>query len=166
MVGKQLAGAFTYLIRTISFAALIVLPALEARADASDEIKEFMTTYRDAFDTGHNREIAAFYDAPFYMLAPNGDLRSYDTQKDVRQTVKKWRRYLAHYGFERTEWVTLNVKALSDGTGLVSSVLDRFNSKGERFHRGGATYTVHKRDGAWKIFLIHIHDPEAAIAFE
>ena len=71
-----------------------------------------------------------------------------------------------HNGFERSEWVSLNVKPLSDDTAIVSTVLDRFKSDGERLQRAGATYTLRKEDGAWKIFLIHIHEPEMVAEFK
>ena len=144
--------------------SLMVLTA-SARADTAEEVTEFMNSYLLTFDTGHANEIKVFYDAPLFMMGPNGDLRSYEGDK-MRRTVKRWRFYLKHYGFERSEWHVLNVNALAEGSAVVSTVVDRFNPEGERFHRGGATYTLRKQDGTWKIFLIQIHEPDMVIAAE
>jgi ketosteroid isomerase-like protein len=137
--------------------------AASAQADTADEVTAFMEDYLHTFDTGHANEIKAFYDAPLFMMGPTGDLRSYEGDK-MRRTVKRWRFYLKHYGFERSEWNVLNVNALAEGSAVVSTVVDRYNPKGERFHRSGATYTLRKQDGDWKIFLIQIHEPEMVIA--
>ena len=142
--------------------SLMVLTA-SAHADTAEEVTEFMNSYLQTFDTGHANEIKAFYDAPLFMMGPNGDLRSYEGDK-MRRTVKRWRFYLKHYGFERSEWHVLNVNALAEGSAVVSTVVDRFNPEGERFHRSGATYTLRKQEGTWKIFLIQIHEPEMGIA--
>ncbi len=142
--------------------SLMVLTA-SAHADTAEEVTEFMNSYLQTFDTGHANEIKAFYDAPLFMMGPNGDLRSYEGDK-MRRTVKRWRFYLKHYGFERSEWHVLNVNALAEGSAVVSTVVDRFNPEGERFHRSGATYTLRKQEGTWKIFLIQIHEPEMVIA--
>ena len=125
-----------------------------------------MNDYLSTFDKGYSRDLAAHYDAPLYMLAPNGDLRAYETPKQIRRTVKKWKRHLLHNGFKRSDWVTLNVKPLGAGTALVSAVFDRFHDSGRLLQRGAATYTVHKKDGDWKIFLIHIHDPDDVVTFD
>ena len=142
--------------------SLMVLTA-SAHADTAEEVTEFMNSYLQTFDTGHANEHKAFYDAPLFMMGPNGDLRSYEGDK-MRRTVKRWRFYLKHYGFERSEWHVLNVNALAEGSAVVSTVVDRFNPEGERFHRSGATYTLRKQEGTWKIFLIQIHEPEMVIA--
>ena len=142
--------------------SLMVLTA-SAHADTAEEVTEFMNSYLQTFDTGHANEIKAFYDAPLFMMGPNGDLSSYEGDK-MRRTVKRWRFYLKHYGFERSEWHVLNVNALAEGSAVVSTVVDRFNPEGERFNRSGATYTLRKQEGTWKIFLIQIHEPEMVIA--
>ena len=100
------------------------------------------------------------------MLAPNGDLRAYDTPKDIRLTIKKWKRYMIHSGFEDSRWVALNVNRLTDGTAIASTAFERVNSRGQVYQRGGATYTLRKKDGKWVITLIHIHDPEAVLSLD
>jgi ketosteroid isomerase-like protein len=155
--------ASRWLARVAGAAVSVMLLVTSAQADTTEEVTEFMKDYLHTFDTGHADEIKAFYDAPLFMMGPNGDLRTYEGDK-MRRTVKRWRFYLRHYGFERSEWHVLNVNALAEGSAVVSTVVDRYNPKGERFHRSGATYTLRKQDGTWKIFLIQIHEPEMVIA--
>lgn len=137
-----------------------------ASTDTEDEIRDFMMGYLETFNSGYARDLAAHYDAPMYMLAPNGDIRDYDTPKTIRMTVKKWKRNLIRAGFDHSEWKVLNVRPLSDSTGVVSTVFERYTGSGQVMQRGAATYTVHKREGSWKIFLIHIHDPDAVMTFQ
>ena len=148
----------------IASAAAAVLAAVAVsgaapRAAADTGAESFMRDYLETFDHGHAREIIAHYDAPLYMLAPNGDLRSYETPKDIRLTVKKWKRYMLHSGFQDSRWVTLNVRELTEGTAVASTAFERVNTRGQVYQRGGATYTLRKKDGRWAIFLIHIHPP-------
>ena len=143
---------------------MLALPAQGATGDA--EIDTFMRNYLETFDHGHAWEIVAHYDAPLLMLAPNGDLRAYETPKDIRLTIKKWKRYMIHGGFEDSRWVALNVKRLTDGTAIASTAFERLNSRGQVYQRAGATYTLRKKDGKWVIMLIHIHDPDAVMSFD
>ena len=148
-------------------AAACVMLALPAQGAPGDpEIESFMRNYLDTFDHGHARDIVAHYDAPLFMLAPNGDLRAYDTSKDIRLTIKKWKRYMIHSGFEDSRWVALNVNRLTDGTAIASTAFERVNSRGQVYQRGGATYTLRKKEGKWVITLIHIHDPEAVLSLD
>ena len=150
-----------------AIAAACVVLALPAQGAPGDpEIDSFMRAYLDTFDHGHARDIVAHYDAPLFMLAPNGDLRAYDTPKDIRLTIKKWKRYMIHGGFEDSRWVALNVNRLTDGTALASTAFERVNSRGQVYQRGGATYTLRKKDGKWVIMLIHIHEPEAVLSLD
>ena len=142
---------------------LLINPAQANTIDK--EVRQFMQSYLSTFDKGYSRDVANYYANSMLMLAPNGDLRSFDTPKVIRRTVKKWKRYLLHNGFESSRWVDLNVRSLSDSTALVSTVFERLNSKGEVFQRGGATYTLRRSEGDWKIWLIHIHDPHKAFSF-
>ena len=150
---------------------IVVLCALSlfinpVQANTTDkEVRQFMESYLSSFDTGYSRDVANYYAESMLMLAPNGDLRSFDTPKVIHRTVKKWKRYLFHHGFKSSRWVDLNVRALSDNTALVSTVFERLNSRGEVFQRGAATYTLRRREDDWKIWLIHIHDPNRVFSF-
>ncbi len=160
-------GLGTGLASFAAVAAACVVLALPAQGAPGDpEIDSFMRNYLDTFDHGHARDIVAHYDAPLFMLAPNGDLRAYDTPKDIRLTIKKWKRYMIHSGFEDSRWVALNVNRLTDGTAIASTAFERVNSRGQVYQRGGATYTLRKKDGKWVITLIHIHDPEAVLSLD
>ncbi len=160
-------GPGAWLASFAAVAAACVMLALPAQGAPGDpEIDSFMRNYLDTFDHGHARDIVAHYDAPLFMLAPNGDLRAYDTPKDIRLTIKKWKRYMIHSGFEDSRWVALNVNRLTDGTAIASTAFERVNSRGQVYQRGGATYTLRKKDGKWVITLIHIHDPEAVLSLD
>lgn len=155
---RALAGALLFLT-----AASMPAPT---SADASAEVHAFMEDYVSVFDTGYARQVVARFHAPLYMLAPNGDVRSFETSKDIRLTVKKWKQYMIRAGFGHTELKVLNVRALSDSTALASTAFDRFSTSGEVYQQGGATYTLVKKDDGWKIFMIHIHDPGQVLGFD
>ncbi|MCY4003893.1 MAG: hypothetical protein OXF33_09345 [Rhodospirillales bacterium] len=151
----------------VAIAAVWVMLALPVQGATGDaEIDTFMRNYLETFDHGHAWEIVPLYDAPLFMLAPNGDLRAYETPKDIRLTIKKWKRYMFHGGFEDSRWVALNVKRLTEGTAIASTAFERLNSRGQVYQRGGATYTLRKKDGNWVITLIHIHDPDAVMSID
>ena len=152
-------------------AALMLGVGLAASAGASNrevteaEIRAFMESYLETFNRGYSRQVVGHYDAPLFMMAPNGDVRSYDTERSIRMTVRDWKRQLIRSGFDHSEWEVLNVRSLGDGAGLASAVFKRLTGSGDVIQRGAATYTVHKKDGDWKIFLIQIHDPDDVIEF-
>ena len=54
---------------------------------------------------------------------------------------------------------------MSDDTALVSTVFNRIKNTGDLLYQGAATYTLLRQDGAWKIFLMHVHEPERALGF-
>ncbi|MEM7254835.1 MAG: DUF4440 domain-containing protein [Pseudomonadota bacterium] len=150
----------------IGLCLVFASPGGQASQDSTEEaVRAFMNTYLETFDSGHANQITAQYTAPMMMLAPNGDVRTYETQKNIRRTVKKWKRYLNHNGYDRSEWVSLNVRALSDDTAVASTVFDRYDTSGNVFQRGAATYTLRREDDQWKIWLIHIHNPDRVLAF-
>ncbi|MCH9671644.1 MAG: hypothetical protein K0U93_09370 [Gammaproteobacteria bacterium] len=154
------------LIRAFAIFCMLAVSSGLVSAGTDDDVRAFMEGYLTTFDRGYAKDVSIHYAAPLMMLAPNGDVRTYDTPKKVRRTVKKWKRYLFHNGFERSAWVDLNVRALSDRTAIASTVFERFNTKGEMFQRGAATYTLRKEEDQWKIWLIHVHEPDKAFAFK
>lgn len=155
-----------FLGRFASRMIIVMVLLWSGAARAGSDVESFMRAYLGDFDNGHARDIAAHYNTPLYMLAPNGDLRVYETPKDIRLTVKKWKRYMIKGGFDHSEWVKLNVKAVTEGTALASTAFNRVDSRGQVFQRGGATYTLRKQDGEWKIFLIHIHGPDDVLSLD
>ena len=52
---------------------------------------------------------------------------------------------------------------MSDDTAIVSTVFKRIKDNGDLLFQGAATYTLLRQDGQWKIFLMHVHEPEKAL---
>lgn len=145
--------------------AAVLLSAVAAQADTRDDVLAFMNHYLDSFDNQSSRYIASLHHAPLYLLAPHGVLTEFETSEKVRRAVRRWKRTLNYNGYDHTEWVSVNVQPMSDDTALVSTVFKRIKNTGELLFQGAATYTLLRQDDAWKIFLMHVHEPERALAF-
>ena len=143
-----------------------LLAATAAQAGIKDDVLAFMDHYLDSFDNQSSRYTASLHHAPLYLLAPHGVLTEFETPEKIRRTVRRWRRTLNYSGYDHTEWVSVNVKPMSDDTAIVSTVFNRIKGTGELLHRGAATYTLLRQDGEWKIFLMHVHEPERALEFD
>lgn len=143
-----------------------LLVAATAQADTKDDVLAFMNHYLDSFDTQNSHYIASLHHAPLYLLAPHGVLTAFETPEKIRRTMRRWRRTLNYNGYDHTEWVSVNVRPMSDDTAIVSTVFNRIKGTGERLFQGAATYTLLRQDGEWKIFLMHVHKPERALGFD
>lgn len=159
--GHRARGAFR--MRWLLVLAVAFLGAATAQADTKDDVLAFMDHYLDSFDNQPSRHTASLHHAPMYLLAPHGVLTAFETTDKVRRTVRRWRRTLNFNGYDHTEWVSVNVQPMSDDTAIVSTVFDRIKGTGELLFRGAATYTLLRQDGEWKIFLMHVHEPERAL---
>ena len=148
----------------LALAGLFLLAAA-SQADTKDDVLAFMDHYLDSFDNQNSRYTASLHHAPFYLLAPHGVLTGFETPDKIRRTMRRWRRTLNYNGYDHTEWVSVNVQSMSDDTAIVSTVFNRIKGTGDLLFRGAATYTVLRQDGAWKIFLVHVHEPERALGF-
>ena len=146
--------------------AMLLLCAVAVQADTRDDVLAFMNHYLDSFDNQSSRYIASLHHAPLYLLAPHGVLSEFETSEKIRRTVRRWKRTLNHNGYDRTEWVSVSVQPMSDDTAIVSTVFNRIKNTGELLHQGAATYTLLRQDGAWKIFLMHVHEPGRALGFD
>ncbi len=146
--------------------AVVLICTVAAQADTRDDVLAFMNHYLDSFDNKSSRYIASLHHAPLYLLAPHGVVTEFETSEKIRRTVRRWKRTLNHRGYDHTEWVSVNVQPMSDDTALVSTVFNRVKGTGELLHQGAATYTLLRQDGEWKIFLMHVHEPERALGFD
>ena len=146
--------------------AAVFLGAATAQADTKDDVLVFMNHYLDSFDNQNSRYTASLHHAPFYLLAPHGVLTAFETSEKIRRTVRRWRRNLNYNGYDHTEWVSVNVQPMSDDTAIVSTVFNRIKNTGELLFQGAATYTLLRQDGEWKIFLMHVHEPDRALGFD
>ena len=143
----------------------ILLLAAIAQSDTRDDVLAFMDHYLDSFDNQPSRYTASLHHAPLYLLAPHGALTVFETPDKIRRTVRRWRRHLNFNGYDHTEWESVHVQPMSDDTAIVSTVFRRIKSTGELLFQGAATYTLLRRDGEWRIFLMHVHEPERALGF-
>lgn len=146
--------------------AAILLLATTAQSDTREDIRAFMDHYLDSFDNQPSRITAALHHAPMYLLAPHGVLTEFETSNNIRRTIRRWRRNLNFNGYDHTEWEAVNVQPMSDDTAIVSTVFRRIKNNGDLLFQGAATYTLLRRDGEWKIFLMHVHDPDRALGFD
>lgn len=155
-----------YRITWLLALAGILLVAATAQADTKEDVLAFMDHYLDSFDNQPSRYTASLHHAPMYLLAPHGVLTAFETSENIRRTLRRWRRHLNYNGYDHTEWVSVNVRPMSDDTAIVSTVFNRIKNTGELLFKGAATYTLLRQDGAWRIFLMHVHEPERALGFD
>ena len=155
-----------YRITWLLALAAVLLGAATAQADTKADVLVFMNHYLDSFDNENSRYTASLHHAPFYLLAPHGVLTEFETTDKVRRTVRRWRRTLNYNGYDHTEWVSVHVQPMSDDTAIASTVFNRIKNTGELLFQGAATYTLLRQEGAWKILLMHVHEPERALGFE
>ena len=158
-------GAAYRIVWLLALAAAF-FAAATAQADTKDDVLAFMNHYLDSFDNQPSRYTASLHHAPMYLLAPHGVLTAFETSENIRRTLRRWRRHLNYNGYDHTEWVSVNVQPMSDDTAIVSTVFNRIKNTGELLFKGAATYTLLRQDGEWKIFLIHVHDPERALGYD
>ena len=164
MTDRHRARAACPTVWLLALAGLL-MAAVTAQADTREEVLAFMDHYLDSFDNQNSRYTASLHHAPMYLLAPHGVLTEFETTDKVRRTVRKWRRALNYNGYDHTEWVSVNPQPMSDDTAIVSTVFKRIKGTGEVLFEGAATYTLVRQDGEWKIFLMHVHEPERALGF-
>ena len=69
-------------------------------------------------------------------------------------------------GVAASRYIQLNVKALSADTALASTEVERADEHGKVRANTGATYTLVRVDGQWKIYLIHLHSRETVFNFQ
>lgn len=162
--GHRARGAFR--MRWLLPLAMALLGAATAQADTKDDVLAFMNHYLDSFDNQNSRYTASLHHAPLYLLAPHGVLTEFETPEKIRRTVRRWRRNLNYNGYDHTEWVSVSVQPMSDDTAIVSTIFNRIKGTGELLFQGAATYTLLRQDGEWKIFLMHVHEPERALDFD
>ena len=144
----------------------ILLLAATAQSDTREDVLAFMDHYLDSFDNENSRYTASLHHAPMYLLAPHGALTEFETTDKIRRTVRRWRRSLNFNGYDHTEWVSVNVQPMSDDTAIASTVFKRIKDNGDLLFEGAATYTLVRQDGEWKIFLMHVHEPERALGLD
>jgi ketosteroid isomerase-like protein len=145
---------------------IIFLTAAAAWADGDSEVESFMHHYLNTFDTGHIWEITPLYSDPFYMLAPSGGIKSFEGARGIKKSIKDWKFYMKKAGVATSRYIQLNVKALSEDTALASTEVERADEHGKVRANTGATYTLVRVDGQWKIYLIHLHSRETVFNFQ
>ena len=155
-----------YRIAWLLALAVALFGVAAAQADTKGDVLAFMDHYLESFDNQPSRYTASLHHAPMYLLAPHGVLTAFETSEKIRRTLRRWRRHLNYNGYDHTEWVSVNVQPMSDDTAIVSTVFNRIKNTGELLFKGAATYTLLRQDGEWKIFLMHVHDPERALGYD
>jgi len=135
-------------------------------ADSRSDAEAFMSQYLQTFDTGHAREITTLYNDPFYMLSPSGEIKVFEGERKIRKSIRDWKFYMRKDGVASSRYVRLNVRALSSDTALASAEVERADEHGKVRANTGATYTLIRSNGQWKIYLIHLHSREQVLNFK
>ncbi len=136
------------------------------KADSQQSAVEFMEEYLSTFDSGYAQDITDLYNDPFYMVAPNGDIQIFESEKGIRKAIKSWKFYMKKGGVARSQYGELNVQALSEDTAIASALVERINEEEELLTSTGATYNLRREAGSWKIFVIQLHGAGSIIRFK
>src|SRR4030042_687825 len=115
-----------------------------------DAIARLYTEYVQAFQTLNARAILPYYHVPSMMISSQ-EVIVMATSAEVEAYFARIMGRLKARGYARTEIKELHMKQMSDGTALLGGNLVRYKTDGEELGRLGATYTLRKTDGGWKI---------------
>jgi ketosteroid isomerase-like protein len=124
-----------------------------------------LADYQSAF-SGHDPQGAQlYYDEPcMFVEAQRAVVLA--SRTEIEAFLASTMKSLEARGWSHSEWVEVNVKQLSDGVALVSTVAVRHMTDGEELERVGATYAFRKTDSGWKIAMAIPHPPDAVSRFD
>ena len=132
--------------------------------DGRGEVLNTMQAYEEAWGRHDAAAVASFYYEPAMRVGQAGPVvRS--TRKDQETFFSGFLQGLVGRGFERSEWVELDVRLLDAQTAIASGVAVRYKTDGEVLERVAVTYGLRKTDAGWKIFLSTTHAPDTALRF-
>jgi hypothetical protein len=128
------------------------------------EVEKFFDTYLAAF-AARDKELVAekYFVAPIY-LRTGSEMLLLESREKVREHLTMVFSALSDQNYSRTEIVTKNTCVLTDDVAIVSVALKRYSSEGVVLLESGASYSIVKLDGIWRISMASVHTPEAVLS--
>ena len=121
------------------------------------EIIEALTDYYAAFSTLDAQAFLPFFHEPTLLIAPEGIIAA-TTHAVLAAAFAPTLENLRAQGFARSDLNVRQIKTLSATAGLLTGVAIRYKRDGQEMERVGVTYVLHKKDAAWKIAVLILHD--------
>jgi ketosteroid isomerase-like protein len=131
-------------------------------AREKEAITRTFTNYTQVFQTLDPRAALPYFHVPCMFIPPQG-VRVLATAADVEALLIQVMEGLKARSYARSELLDLHVKQMSENTALVSVSRVRYATDGHKLERLGETYTLRKTEGAWKIAVAMIHDPDTIL---
>ena len=125
----------------------------------ADEVTRTYAEYFEAFQTLNVAAVLPYFHFPFTIITPVS-VTAVASVTEGRALLATMMHGLKASGYESSEWSNLLVKPLSDDTALLSARVVRFKADGEELQQFGATYLFRLADGAWRIAVLVMHDPD------
>jgi ketosteroid isomerase-like protein len=152
-----------YVVNALLVLALV--SPLGAAAQEAEEATKSLNDYLAAVISLDAGRAAQYFHEP-YMLLTAANTKIYASRAEVEASLKPAYAELKERGFARSEWAKLRVKSLGSGVAIASAVAVRFKIDGQELQRIGVTYLLRKTPEGWKIAVLTLHDPSAALPLE
>lgn len=118
--------------------------------------------YFEAFQALDPRAIVSYYHVPCVSISSGGVLVM-TTGADVEAMFTRMMERLKRLGYARSELTDLRVTQLSDTIALLGIRGARYKEDGSVLEPLGATYTLRKTEGGWKMAVLTLHDPDIIV---
>lgn len=157
------------MLKNIALALILVLahPVTVLGLDNSDirvEVEKFFDSYLAAFSARDAKLVGEqYFMAPMY-LRTGKEMLLLESKEKVIEHLNSVFSALSDSNYSRTEIATKNACVLTDDAAIVSVVLRRYNSKGEVLLESGASYSIVKLGGSWRISMASVHTPEMVVS--
>jgi Domain of unknown function (DUF4440) len=125
----------------------------------TDAVTRTYSEYFEAFQTLNPATVLPYFHLPFTIVTPRS-VTGVASVTEGRALLATMMHGLKASGYESSEWSNLWVKALREDTALLSVRVVRFKADDEVLEQFGATYLFRLSDGAWRIRVLVIHDPD------
>jgi ketosteroid isomerase-like protein len=127
------------------------------------DITRVMTEYKDAYIAMDAHRIATFFDEPHMVLAQNAS-PALATRGELETWLRPVLERLKDRGYARSDYKNLRVKSFGNGIAIVSTGFTRYKADGTILETQGATYLLRKDTAGWKIAVVTVHTPDAALS--
>ncbi|MEH6557057.1 MAG: hypothetical protein V7708_04620 [Oceanicoccus sp.] len=153
----------------IAFILFLVHPMAVLGLDdpsTREEVGEFFDSYLGAFAARDENLLSEQYlIAPIYLRTGN-EILLLESKESVIAHLSTVFSDLSIQNYSRTEIATKSTCVLTDDAVIVSVVLRRYSSEGVVLLESGASYSIVKLGGSWRVTMASVHTPEKVVSCE
>jgi len=130
----------------------------------TEEIEKFYSEYVTAFTTQQIDQLADNYMiGPLYVRYDLGTVLLQNKEAVISHMNSVYSE-LSKQSYARSEILATNICVLNDTSVLVSVGFRRFDSSENVILESGATYSIIKIDGKWRLAMMSVHDAKNIIS--